>query len=193
MELIEGCCICNRPHDHRSGDHVCVGNLQDEIERLRFYKDMDARTIQKQNRRIAELESNDYRQLSLKLSEQIAELRAKLKSAGCCCYKDSMACPIHSPAAQFKADMKAKNGRLRAERDNWKKRHAEMSSHCDWKAERIAELESALRHYANRDMWRKEVIDSYSGECDFFDWDGDLADEPWEIAEQALKEGDDGR
>lgn len=28
------CVICNKPHDHRSGDHVCVGNLQDEVERL---------------------------------------------------------------------------------------------------------------------------------------------------------------
>ena len=29
------CVICQKEHDHRSGDHVCVGNLQDEIERLR--------------------------------------------------------------------------------------------------------------------------------------------------------------
>jgi len=47
-------------------------------------------------------------------------------------------------------------------------------------------LRDALRHYADRTMWRKEVIDSFSGECDFFDWDGDLADEPYEIADKAL-------
>jgi len=28
------CVICRKTHDHISGDHVCVGNLQDEIERL---------------------------------------------------------------------------------------------------------------------------------------------------------------
>lgn len=48
-------------------------------------------------------------------------------------------------------------------------------------------LRDALAHYADRSRWRKEVIDSYSGECSLFDWPGDLADEPWEIAEKALQ------
>lgn len=99
-----------------AGSRICE-EAADELERLQA----DLRDVMNKNhalmasnadigrkdKRISELESNDYRQLSLKLSEQIAELRAKLKSAGCCCYKDSMACPIHSPPALFKADMKA--------------------------------------------------------------------------------------
>lgn len=48
------------------------------------------------------------------------------------------------------------------------------------------ELREALKQYANRDQWEKLVPDSYRGEIDVFDWDGDLADEPWEFAERAL-------
>ena len=54
-------------------------------------------------------------------------------------------------------------------------------------ADEIERLRAALEHYAKIDMWWKEVINSYSGECNFFDWDGELGDEPWEIAEKALK------
>jgi len=54
--------------------------------------------------------------------------------------------------------------------------------------DRIAELEAALKYYANPDAWTDHVIDSYSGECYFFDWPGDLGDEPYSIARQALGE-----
>jgi hypothetical protein len=56
---------------------------------------------------------------------------------------------------------------------------------------RIAELTAALRPYADRSMWHKEVIDSYSGEMDWFDWPGDLQDEPYEVAENALAAAED--
>jgi len=49
-------------------------------------------------------------------------------------------------------------------------------------------LREALGHYADKGAWTKTVLDSYSGDVDIFDWDGDLADEPWEIAEKALRE-----
>ena len=53
---------------------------------------------------------------------------------------------------------------------------------------RVELLEKALRLYANEDNWRGEVIDSYSGEVSVFDCDGDLQDEPYEIAQAALQE-----
>jgi len=49
-------------------------------------------------------------------------------------------------------------------------------------------LRAALGHYANHNAWTDHVIDSYSGLCHFFDWPGDIADEPYEIAEKALQE-----
>lgn len=49
------------------------------------------------------------------------------------------------------------------------------------------QLAEALSHYAKRDMWTDHVIDSHSGLCWFFDWDGDLQDEPYELAEKALQ------
>lgn len=44
----------------------------------------------------------------------------------------------------------------------------------------------ACQQYGNREQWSKEVIDSHSGECCLFDWEGELANEPWEFAEKAL-------
>lgn len=44
------CVICNKAHDHRSGDHVCVGNLQDEIERLTAETELAHRLIVAINR-----------------------------------------------------------------------------------------------------------------------------------------------
>lgn len=44
----------------------------------------------------------------------------------------------------------------------------------------------ALKQYANHDQWSKIVPDSYMGEVNVFDWQGDLANEPWEFAEKAL-------
>ena len=48
-------------------------------------------------------------------------------------------------------------------------------------------LREALGHYADKSAWTTVVLDSYSGEVDIFDWDGDLGDEPWEMAERALR------
>ena len=47
-------------------------------------------------------------------------------------------------------------------------------------------LVEALKHYADKMAWKHYVPDSHSGLCWEFDWDGDLADEPWEIAQKAL-------
>jgi len=53
---------------------------------------------------------------------------------------------------------------------------------------RIAALEGALRKYADKSMWRQEVIDSTSGQVSIFDWVNDPRDYTygWEIAEEAL-------
>lgn len=45
----------------------------------------------------------------------------------------------------------------------------------------------ALEHYASKKAWTSFVPDSYQGECWEFDWDGDLGDNPWDIAKKALK------
>lgn len=56
----------------------------------------------------------------------------------------------------------------------------------------LNEARAALAHYARRYEgkhcwnWRKEVCDSFSGEQSHFDWIGEEADEPWEVAEKAL-------
>lgn len=48
-------------------------------------------------------------------------------------------------------------------------------------------LVEALKQYGNHEQWRKNVPDSYSGEVCEFDWEGDLANEPWDFAEKALQ------
>ena len=51
----------------------------------------------------------------------------------------------------------------------------------------IERLRTTLGYYSDKSAWTKVVLDSYSGEVDIFDWDGDLGDEPWEMAERALR------
>ena len=46
----------------------------------------------------------------------------------------------------------------------------------------------ALKHYAKREAWQDFVADSYSGQCWEFNWGGELANHPWEIAVTALTE-----
>lgn len=46
--------------------------------------------------------------------------------------------------------------------------------------------EEALKDYAELKAWDDFVKDSYSGQCWQFDWDGGIADYPWEIAAKAL-------
>lgn len=50
-----------------------------------------------------------------------------------------------------------------------------------------ARLRKALEWYADKSAWRGEVLNSYTGEVSIFDWPGDLGDEPWEIAANALE------
>ena len=55
----------------------------------------------------------------------------------------------------------------------------------------IERLRAALAYYADPAAWTDHVIDSYSGECHFFDWPGDLGDEPYSIAIAALETNDE--
>lgn len=48
------------------------------------------------------------------------------------------------------------------------------------------EMKKALILYATRENWTVQACDSYSGAVPHFDYPGDLQDEPWEVAEQAL-------
>jgi hypothetical protein len=53
--------------------------------------------------------------------------------------------------------------------------------------ERLEEARAALAHYADRAAWTEvETTFTYAPYEWAFDWDGDLADKPWEIAEKAL-------
>lgn len=61
-----------------------------------------------------------------------------------------------------------------------------MAKFTDEAADYIEQQQRALEHYANREAWHSFVPDSLSGECWQFDWDGNLADYPWEIAQTAL-------
>jgi len=65
--------------------------------------------------------------------------------------------------------------------------YTEITAENDRLRLEVERLRTALSHYANRDNWTKEPGDQYIGEFDSFDYDGDLADEPWEIAEKALQ------
>ena len=53
--------------------------------------------------------------------------------------------------------------------------------------EEIARKDKALKVYADKENWQCMVIDSYSGAEWRFDWDGDLMDNPWEIAHGVLE------
>ena len=59
---------------------------------------------------------------------------------------------------------------------------------CNKQAERIERLRAALEHYANKDNWREvETTDPYLVVANDFDWPGDLGDEPYDIAREALE------
>lgn len=93
----------------------------------------------------------------------------------------------HIDALQAKVHLCAAYDWLEAENEALThdiERHVAMTAS---QADEIEKLRNALHQYANRDQWEKFVPDGYRGEIDAFDWDGDLADEPWEFAERALQ------
>ena len=53
--------------------------------------------------------------------------------------------------------------------------------------ELLRALEGALKHYADHDAWKEvETTFAYAPHEWAFDWDGDLGDHPWSIAEATL-------
>ena len=89
--------------------------------------------------------------------------------------------------ANYPVDAAAEIERLTAERDNWKTAFDAATEQSRENSLQVAKLEAALKHYGKGAAWSTTVIDSYSGEVTLFDWDGELQDDPWGVAEAALK------